>query len=239
VSRRGGEGSAFAFGRAAHLVLLRHHLDLQLDPRALRDYGRRPALLAAKSALQLALQRLELDAHLIRVRALCAQLLGELPNAPLGRHARRGDRRAHPLGLLDHWRSEPAGAEQLELGHGGLLHHLPAELRTGTGLRTRRAQLAQLGRSLRVLLRRSRHAHLDARQQALAGRDRFPALRRLEASRLPAEEVVQQPPAAPPLCRARRRRQSAWSTPGSCPCCPCGRAARRARGGDHARIEQG
>ena len=30
-------------------MLLRHHLDLQLVPRALRDYGRRPALLAAKS----------------------------------------------------------------------------------------------------------------------------------------------------------------------------------------------
>jgi len=88
------------FGWAAHHVLLRHHLDLQLGPRALRDYGRRPALLAAKSALQLALRRLELDAHLVRVRALCAQLLGELPNAPLGRHARRGDWwRADLLGL--------------------------------------------------------------------------------------------------------------------------------------------
>jgi len=115
--QRGGGGSAFAFGRAAHLVVLRHHLDLQLGPRALRNYGRRPALLAAKSALQLELRRLKLDAHLVRVRALCAQLLGELPNAPLSRHARRGDRRADPLG---HWRSEPARAEQRELGHGGL-----------------------------------------------------------------------------------------------------------------------
>ena len=115
-------------------MLLRHHLDLQLGPRALRDYGRRPALLAAKSALQLALRRLELDAHLVRVRALCAQLLGELPNAPLGRHASRGDWRADLLGLLGHWRSEPAGVEHRELGHGGLLHHAPAELRTGGGL---------------------------------------------------------------------------------------------------------
>ena len=158
---------------------------------ALRDYGRRSALLAAKSALQLELRRLELDAHLVRVRALCAQLLGELPNASLGRHARRGGNgRAHPPGI---WRSKPASAKHREFGHNGLFHHAPAELRTGAEL-LRTVQPAQLDRSLRpprALLRCSRHALLGASQQALAGRARLPVRRHLEARRLPAEEVVQ------------------------------------------------
>jgi len=110
---------------------------------------------------------------------------------PLERHARRGgDGRAHPLVI---WRSKPASAEHRESGHNGPLHHAPAELRTGADLLLK-VQLAQLDRSLRpprALLRCSCHAHLDARQQALAGLARPPALRRLEARRLAAEEVVQ------------------------------------------------
>jgi len=188
---RGEEGALLSRLGGAHLVLLRHHLDLQLSPRAFRDYGRRRALLAAKSALQPELRRLELDAHLVRVRALCAQLLGELPNAPLGRHAHRGgDGRAHPLVI---WRSKPASAEHREFGHNGLFHHAPAELRTGAEL-LRKVQPAQLDRSLRpprALLRCSRHALLGASQQALAGRARLPVRRHLEARRLPTEEVVQ------------------------------------------------
>jgi hypothetical protein len=115
--------------------------------------------------------------------------------------------------LLGLGRSEPAGAEHRELGHGGLLYHAPAELRTGTELRTRMAQLAQLQlvRGVHRLLRRSRHARLDASQQALGGRARLPARRHLEAGRLAAEEVVQPArPAAPHLLSRAPRKASKY-----------------------------